>query len=221
MFAKSIRARFDKFACGDYRPAGAAEQRRRRHHVGHGQQSARACAAADEDVIFSGSDAGRRRRRRSAPAVYGRPENPHRSGAESAANRETPKTLEVLRTTSKGMVTAITMTQSTAAAMEGQWARQRQWPRTGVRYRGSLIDRPRVEVTRRLFQIRRGEYRSTPDVPAARRPHLLMDTGLGAKAYAIIGRENRRDLSSRPTNRRQLIEEAAGVTMQARRRSAN
>jgi chromosome segregation protein len=51
---------------------------------------------------------------------------------------------------------------------------------------------------------------------------LLMDTGLGAKAYAIIEQGKiGLILSSRPTDRRQLIEEAAGVTKyKARRRSA-
>src|SRR5258707_430738 len=49
-----------------------------------------------------------------------------------------------------------------------------------------------------------------------------MDTGLGAKAYAIIEQGKiGLILSSRPTDRRQLIEEAAGVTKyKARRRSA-
>ena len=47
-----------------------------------------------------------------------------------------------------------------------------------------------------------------------------MDTGLGAKAYAIIEQGKiGQILSSRPTDRRQLIEEAAGVTKyKARRR---
>jgi chromosome segregation protein len=49
-----------------------------------------------------------------------------------------------------------------------------------------------------------------------------MDTGLGAKAYAIIEQGKiGLILSSRPTDRRQLIEEAAGVTKyRARRRTA-
>ena len=51
---------------------------------------------------------------------------------------------------------------------------------------------------------------------------LLMDTGLGAKAYAIIEQGKiGQILSTRPTDRRQLIEEAAGVTKyKARRRAA-
>ena len=49
-----------------------------------------------------------------------------------------------------------------------------------------------------------------------------MDTGLGAKAYAIIEQGKiGMILSSRPTDRRQLIEEAAGITKyKSRRRSA-
>ena len=49
-----------------------------------------------------------------------------------------------------------------------------------------------------------------------------MDTGLGAKAYSIIEQGKiGMILSSRPTDRRQLIEEAAGITKyKARRRAA-
>src|SRR5207253_2414410 len=51
---------------------------------------------------------------------------------------------------------------------------------------------------------------------------LLMDTGLGAKAYAIIEQGKiGMILSTRPTDRRQLIDEAAGITKyKSRRRSA-
>src|SRR3989442_1988397 len=48
-----------------------------------------------------------------------------------------------------------------------------------------------------------------------------MDTGLGAKAYAIIEQGKAGlNLSTRPTDRRQLIEEAAGVTKYKARRGA-
>src|ERR1700745_1053492 len=48
-----------------------------------------------------------------------------------------------------------------------------------------------------------------------------MDTGLGAKAYAIIEQGKiGMILSTRPTDRRQLIEEAAGVTKYKNRRRA-
>src|SRR5438309_11382590 len=48
-----------------------------------------------------------------------------------------------------------------------------------------------------------------------------MDTGLGQKAYAIIEQGKiGMILSTRPTDRRQLIEEAAGVTKYKTRRRA-
>src|SRR6185436_16763373 len=51
---------------------------------------------------------------------------------------------------------------------------------------------------------------------------LLMDAGLGVKAYAVIEQGKiGQILSARPTDRRQLIEEAAGITKyKSRRRSA-
>jgi chromosome segregation protein len=51
---------------------------------------------------------------------------------------------------------------------------------------------------------------------------LLMDSGLGVKAYAVIEQGKiGQILSSRPAERRALIEEAAGVTKyKARRRTA-
>jgi chromosome segregation protein len=80
-----------------------------------------------------------------------------------------------------------------------------------------------VEVTRRLYRSGESEYRIDGQVCRLRDIHdLLMDTGLGAKAYAIIEQGKiGLILSSRPTDRRQLIEEAAGVTKyKARRRAA-
>jgi chromosome segregation protein len=80
-----------------------------------------------------------------------------------------------------------------------------------------------VEVTRRLFRSGESEYLIDGRVCRLRDVHdLLMDTGLGAKAYAIIEQGKiGLILSSRPTDRRQLIEEAAGITKyKARRRSA-
>jgi mannose-6-phosphate isomerase class I len=78
-------------------------------------------------------------------------------------------------------------------------------------------------VTRRLY--RAGESKHWIDGHACRLSdihELLMDTGLGAKTYAIIEQGKiGMILSSRPTDRRQLIEEAAGITKyKARRRAA-
>ena len=80
-----------------------------------------------------------------------------------------------------------------------------------------------VEVTRRLFRSGESEYLIDGQVCRLKDIHeLLMDTGLGAKAYAIIEQGKiGMILSSRPTDRRQLIEEAAGITKyKARRRAA-
>src|SRR5690606_31512700 len=80
-----------------------------------------------------------------------------------------------------------------------------------------------VEVTRRLYRSGESEYLIDGEQCRLKDIHeLLMDTGLGAKAYAIIEQGKiGMILSSRPTDRRQLIEEAAGITKyKARRRSA-
>lgn len=86
----------------------------------------------------------------------------------------------------------------------------------------SLVTRD-VELTRRLFRSGESEYQIDGQQCRLRDIHeLLMDTGLGAKAYAIIEQGKiGMILSSRPTDRRQLIEEAAGITKyKSRRRSA-
>jgi chromosome segregation protein len=80
-----------------------------------------------------------------------------------------------------------------------------------------------VEVIRRLYRSGESEYLIDGQQCRLRDVHeLLMDTGLGAKAYAIIEQGKiGMILSSRPADRRQLIEEAAGITKyKARRRSA-
>ncbi|MBM3777685.1 MAG: chromosome segregation protein SMC [Acidimicrobiia bacterium] len=79
-----------------------------------------------------------------------------------------------------------------------------------------------VDVTRRLYRSGESEYLINGEVCRLRDVHeLLMDTGLGAKAYAIIEQGKiGMILSSRPADRRQLIEEAAGVTKYRSRRRA-
>jgi chromosome segregation protein len=79
-----------------------------------------------------------------------------------------------------------------------------------------------VEVTRRLYRSGESEYLIDGAVCRLRDIHeLLMDTGLGAKAYAIIEQGKiGMILSSRPADRRQLIEEAAGITKYRSRRRA-
>jgi chromosome segregation protein len=79
-----------------------------------------------------------------------------------------------------------------------------------------------VEVTRRLYRSGESEYLIDGEACRLRDVHeLLMDTGLGAKAYSIIEQGKiGLILSSRPADRRQLIEEAAGITKYKSRRRA-
>ena len=104
--------------------------------------------------------------------------------------------------------------------------RQRQWQRSRRRSISRSLTEAftrDVEVTRRLYRSGESEYLIDGEVCRLRDVHeLLMDTGLGAKAYAIIEQGKiGMILSSRPADRRQLIEEAAGITKyRSRRRSA-
>jgi chromosome segregation protein len=80
-----------------------------------------------------------------------------------------------------------------------------------------------VEIGRRLYRSGESEYLIDGEVCRLRDVHdLLMDSGLGVKAYAVIEQGKiGQILASRPAERRMLIEEAAGVTKyKSRRRSA-
>src|SRR5438093_1799534 len=79
-----------------------------------------------------------------------------------------------------------------------------------------------VEVTRRLYRSGESEYLIDGETCRLRDVHeLLMDTGLGAKAYSIIEQGKiGMILSTRTTDRRQLVEEAAGITKYRSRRRA-
>ena len=87
---------------------------------------------------------------------------------------------------------------------------------------GPIIVRD-VEIGRRLYRSGESEYLIDGEVCRLRDIHdLLMDSGLGVKAYAVIEQGKiGQILSSRPAERRSLIEEAAGVTKyKSRRRQA-
>ncbi|HZW71989.1 MAG TPA: hypothetical protein VFF43_00520, partial [Caldimonas sp.] len=79
-----------------------------------------------------------------------------------------------------------------------------------------------VEIGRRLYRSGESEYLIDGEVCRLRDVHdLLMDSGLGVKAYAVIEQGKiGQILSSRPGERRALIEEAAGVTKYKSRRRA-
>src|SRR5205807_368857 len=80
-----------------------------------------------------------------------------------------------------------------------------------------------VELSRRLYRSGESEYLIDGEVVRLKDVQdLLMDAGLGIKAYAVIEQGKiGQILSARPTDRRALIEEAAGITKyKSRRRSA-
>ena len=80
-----------------------------------------------------------------------------------------------------------------------------------------------VEVGRRLYRSGESEYLIDGQVCRLRDiQDLLMDSGVGLKAYAVIEQGKiGQILGARPLERRQLLEEAAGVTKyKSRRRSA-
>ncbi len=83
--------------------------------------------------------------------------------------------------------------------------------------------RLQVVVTRRLYRSGESEYLMDGRTCRLRDIHeVFMDTGVGTKAYSIIEQGKiGLILSSKPSDRRGLIEEAAGITKyKARRRSA-
>ena len=86
---------------------------------------------------------------------------------------------------------------------------------------GPIVTR-NVEIGRRLYRSGESEYLIDGEVCRLRDVHdLLMDSGLGVKAYAVIEQGKiGQILSSRPAERRMLIEEAAGVTKYKSRRRA-
>src|SRR5512138_2881095 len=80
---------------------------------------------------------------------------------------------------------------------------------------------PECVVTRRLYRNGDSEYLMNGNVCRLRDIHeLFMDTGLGSKAYSVIEQGKiGQILSSKPADRRAIIEEAAGITKyRARRR---
>jgi chromosome segregation protein len=80
-----------------------------------------------------------------------------------------------------------------------------------------------VELMRRLYRSGESEYLIDGESCRLRDVQdLLMDAGVGVKGYAVIEQGKiGQILSAKPTDRRQLIEEAAGVTkFKSRRRAA-
>lgn len=76
------------------------------------------------------------------------------------------------------------------------------------------VDYNEVSITRRVFRDGKSEYRINGTICRMRDIHdLFMDTGIGRTAYSIM-EQGKIDmlLSSKPEDRRQVFEEAAGIT---------
>lgn len=77
------------------------------------------------------------------------------------------------------------------------------------------IDYNEVAITRRMYRSGESEYLINNNNCRLRDiRELIMDTGIGVEGYSIIGQGKIADIvSSKPENRREIFEEAAGVIM--------
>ncbi|MPY91386.1 MAG: chromosome segregation protein SMC [Luteitalea sp.] len=172
-----------------------------------GEQSARSLRGERmEDVIFAGSDArrptGAAEVRLRLTGVPGRvPTTNGQNGTTQSANA-----VHAARPPAEpGLVQPIVV-----AAIEAD----------GNGHSDVLRD---VEISRRLYRSGESEYLIDGHVVRLRDVQdLLMDSGVGVKGYAVIEQGKiGQILSAKPLERRQLIEEAAGITKyKSRRRSA-
>ena len=76
------------------------------------------------------------------------------------------------------------------------------------------LDFPEIIVTRRVYRSGEGEYYINKTLCRLKDIHeLFMDTGLGRDGYSIIGQGKVESiLSSKSEDRRQIFEEAAGIS---------
>ena len=90
--------------------------------------------------------------------------------------------------------------------------------------RGINSDKDEVAVTRRYYRSGESEYKINGEVCRLRDIHeLFMDTGLGRDGYSMVGQGRIADLvSARSSQRRDMLEEAAGIShFRYRRADAN
>ena len=184
-----------------------------------GEQSAKSLRGdCMEDVIFAGSDARKATAAAEVRLLFKGVASPawpgHRSGNGNGrgggfrrANGNGSDHGHVAVETADGIdAVLLGSTETTSALLEAE-------PELMVRD---------VEVGRRLYRSGESEYLIDGEVCRLRDVQdLLMDSGLGTKAYAVIEQGKiGQILTSRPMERRQLIEEAAGVTKYKSRRRA-
>ena len=186
-----------------------------------GEQSARSLRGERmEDVIFSGSDARRPTAAAEVRIQLSEVTAALANGGHGAALRGPGDRL----TNGNGQAgeAVARPALSPTPGMDSAAALTRLDSQEDVGLAASCMSRD-VEVARRLYRSGESEYLIDGRVCRLRDiQDLLMDSGLGVKAYAVIeqGRIGQ-ILGARPAERRQLLEEAAGVTKyKARRRAA-
>tara|TARA_B100001123_G_scaffold448650_1_gene610687 strand:+ start:15502 stop:19362 length:3861 start_codon:yes stop_codon:yes gene_type:complete len=177
-----------------------------------GEQSARSLRGDRmEDVIFSGSDA----RRPTATAEVRLQLSQVNSSLtildkSDLAEIQEPKPKEGAGQDNSLSVAPVHISQNGKNQTLGDGERSSDFVR-------------QIEVGRRLFRSGESEYLLDGKICRLRDiQDLLMDSGVGIKAYAVIEQGKiGQILGARPMERRQLLEEAAGVTKyKSRRRSA-
>ena len=192
-----------------------------------GEQSARSLRGERmEDVIFSGSDA----RRPTAAAEVRIQLSEVTAALANANNGKTPPDFGIRVPDGEtngngnahvGAAGAASLSAAPPSMLPPAVLERLDREEDGD-FDGPCISRD-VEVARRLYRSGESEYLIDGRVCRLRDVQdLMMDSGLGVKAYAVIeqGRIGQ-ILSARPTERRQLLEEAAGITKyKVRRRTA-
>ncbi|MDO8678228.1 MAG: AAA family ATPase, partial [Acidobacteriota bacterium] len=190
-----------------------------------GEQSAKSLRGDKmEDVIFSGSDArkptGAAEVRLRLSDVIVPPSLFRRGGSSLSAEAQGAKAEDPPIGDDVHKTNGLSRASASALAPAGESRGNGHHPELAEMLVAATRE---VDITRRLYRSGESEYLIDGQTCRLKDIHeLLMDTGLGQKAYAIIEQGKiGMILSSRPTDRRQLIEEAAGITKyKARRRSA-
>jgi chromosome segregation protein len=187
-----------------------------------GEQSAKSLRGDRmEDVIFSGSDARKPTaaaevRLKLAKVPAGAPSGFERTGGVVASARVGVQEAATADSNGSHLVDAAHGNGDVALAEE-----MVPLPPEFADARPAFVRD--VEIGRRLYRSGESEYLIDGEVCRLRDIHdLLMDAGVGVKAYAVIEQGKiGQILTGKPTDRRQLIEEAAGVTkFKTRRRAA-
>ncbi len=147
------------------------------------------------------------------PEVMVEPDGPEDWDEEEMRRQRAAEAEEIIAAEQPGIVSEETESDASGAAgaAEGPQAvvlkiRRRKFHRTPQK--GEIV------ITRRLFRTGESEYLLNGKLCRLRDiQDIFMGTGLGPESYAIIGQERIGQLlSSKPHDRRAIIEEAAGIT---------